>query len=841
MQNNTEATARIRINEKLKDSGWRFFEEANKQSNICLEMHIKVSAGDLEQLGDDFEGTKQGFADYILLDSQNFPLAVLEAKRERLDPLVGKEQARDYAERLKARFVILSNGSLHYFWDLLRGNPYLVTTFPTQESLEGYKKVKPDVNKLIDLEVNKIFILESQDADYAKRPEWLDLDKRDEYLESNKYRLLRDYQVDAVKSVQYAVKYGESRFLFEMATGTGKTLISAAVIKLFLRSQNAQRVLFLVDRIELERQANTNFQQYLGNDYIIKIYKKHKRDWNNAHIVISTVQSLTVENRYMELFSPTDFDLVISDEAHRSINGNARALFEYFPGYKLGLTATPRDFLKNIDTDKLREDNPKALERRMLLDTYKTFGCNDLEPTFRYSLLDGIRDEYLVNPIVIDARTEITTQLLSEEGYAVVIKEGEEEKEEQYFMSDFERKFFSIKTNYVFCRAFMENALRDPLSDEIGKSIIFCVRQHHATKIAQILNELADQMFPGKYNSDFAMQITSQIDQAQLKAEKFANNNLRGKSRFLPDYKSSRTRVCVTVGMLTTGYDCRDILNLVMMRPIFSPTDFVQMKGRGTRKYTFKYENRVDGKDLYKTAEKEHFKLFDFFANCEYFEEKFDYDEILKLPPEGGSGGNNPIPNPPAGIGGYEYKGKDFIKEFSESEIGEEGMKVDRMLYQKLERDVRADDNVRRLMQNEEFIAAKQYVLEHYINKKDSYLSMDKIRKVLQPDRNVTLEEILQFMFKLVPKLKNREELSNDEFAKFMSIYKLGSDKARSAQRLFKAYILDPATREIIKDKKFSLLETNSYLNLNDIGALGDDRDVIIGYIRDYVELNKFE
>src|SRR5207245_577279 len=139
------------------------------------------------------------------------------------------------------------------------------------------------------------------------------------------------------------------RFLFEMATGTGKTLTAAAIIKLFLRSGNAGRVLFLVDRLELEDQAKKAFAAVLANDYKTVIFKENRDDWRKAEIVVSTVQSLLSNNKYQQSFSPTDFDLIISDEAHRSIGGNSRAVFEYFIGYKLGLTATPRDYLKKLD------------------------------------------------------------------------------------------------------------------------------------------------------------------------------------------------------------------------------------------------------------------------------------------------------------------------------------------------------------------------------------------------------------------------------------------------------------------------------------------------------------
>ena len=152
----------------------------------------------------------------------------------------------------------------------------------------------------------------------------------------------------------------------------------------------------------------------------------------------------------------------------------------------------------------------------MLLDTYRTFGCENSQPTFRYSLLDGVKEGYLITPTVVDARTEITTKLLSEEGFVVSFTDDTGEDQQQTFQQrEFEKRFFADATNQLFCKTFLENALRDPVSGEIGKSIIFCVSQNHAAKLAQILNQMADRMFPDKYQSDFAVQVTSQITDAQ--------------------------------------------------------------------------------------------------------------------------------------------------------------------------------------------------------------------------------------------------------------------------------------------------------------------------------------
>ncbi len=412
-----EATARIKINRLLETAGWRFFEDGPLPANIQLERSVTLKTQDLDALGENFEKTTKGFIDFLLLNDKSFPFIVLEAKAEDKNPLVGKEQARKYAKSQNCRFVILSNGNLHYFWDLERGNPYLITSFPTPGSVAGYQKTTPDPARLIADPVDDDYIVLTQRPGYQAEAAWRNEAERPGYIEANKLRFLRPYQKKAIHVLQAGVKSGKDRFLFEMATGTGKTLTAAAVIKLFLKSGNAARVLFLVDRLELEDQAKKAFAALLANDFQTVIFKENRDDWRRAEIVVSTVQSFLFNNKYQSLFSPTDFDLVISDEAHRSIGGNARAVFDYFIGYKLGLTATPRDYLKRFDPTDPDHDDPREYERRMLLDTYRTFGCEDSQPTYRYSLLDGVKDGYLINPTVVDARTGITTQLLSKQGF----------------------------------------------------------------------------------------------------------------------------------------------------------------------------------------------------------------------------------------------------------------------------------------------------------------------------------------------------------------------------------------------------------------------------------------
>jgi len=830
-----EAKARIKINELLQNAGWRFFDDKNGKANIVLENNAKITKQTIDEFGNDFEKTKKGFIDFLMLDEKSFPFVVLEAKSEDKDPLDGKEQARRYAQSQNARFIILSNGNLHYFWDLERGNPTVITTFPTYESLKHLESFKPSFSTLSGEKIESDYIVQTQNPNYQKDPRWADETQRADFIKEQDLKFLRPYQLASIYALQNSAKKGNDRYLFEMATGTGKTLVSAGVIKLFLKTGNAKRILFLVDRLELEDQAHKNFKKILHNDFSSVIYKENRDDWRKAEIVVSTVQSLSFDNKYKKLFSPTDFDLIISDEAHRSIGGNSRAVFEYFVGYKLGLTATPKDYLKNIDPQKISEKDPRAWERRQLLDTYTTFGCPSGEPTFRYSFLDGVKDGYLVNPVVADARTEITTELLSEKGYSLMVENEEGTEEKQiFFQKDFERKFFSEKTNQIFCKTFLENAIKDPISGEIGKTIIFCVSQNHASKVAQILNQFADQLWPGKYNSDFAVQVTSNIPDAQQFTINYSNNNLNGQTKWLAGYKSSKTRVCVTVGMMTTGYDCQDIINLCLMRPIFSPTDFIQIKGRGTRKYTFNYKD-TDNEQI--KAEKGTFKLFDFFANCEYFEEKYNYDQVLKLPIKAGTGTEG---GEGVDIDEISVFSPDPLKTFSEKAVGLAGMKVDWKFFEKFEYVVKNDPVVKQKYEQGDVKGAEEHVKTEIFEKPEDYFNMEKLRKSIKADRRITLKEFIEKIFGGITKFKSKDELLEEEFEKFVAIYKPDNKFALLVKNYLKAYITDPEIRDIVETKEYGRFATNPKVTMKDFRDLNGWREVVPEYVKDYVSVNAY-
>src|SRR5665647_1873797 len=189
-----EATARIKINKLLEAAGWRFFADGRSPANIQLEPSVTLKTQDLDALGEDFEKAMKGFIDFLLLNEKGFPFIILEAKSEDKSPLVGKEQARKYARSQNCRFVILSNGNLHYFWDLERGNPYVITTFPTPRSVSGYQKTIPDPKRLIEELVEDEYIVLTQRPAYTAEAAWKNETERPSFIEINSLRFLRPYR-----------------------------------------------------------------------------------------------------------------------------------------------------------------------------------------------------------------------------------------------------------------------------------------------------------------------------------------------------------------------------------------------------------------------------------------------------------------------------------------------------------------------------------------------------------------------------------------------------------------------------------------------------------------------
>jgi type I restriction enzyme R subunit len=681
MPSQNEAFSRILIDKALEFSGWNLLDS----HQVRFELN-----------------TATGRADYLLC-GQRSSLCVLEAKREDVDPYDAKEQARGYAENVKAPFIILSNGREHWFWNYTRKDQdaYRIERLPSREDLERLR--------LKNLQPPRPLASEVVTPAYLKkfRPDLT----------------VRRYQIDALDTI--ARQFDEQRlrkFLLEMATGTGKTLLCAALIRRFLQTRNAERVLFIVDRIELAKQTLEDFAVVLA-EYKPVLYKTARRrpgELLGSSVVVATLQSLMVDRRYREEFTPFHFDLVVNDEAHRSIYGDAREVVQFFQATRVGLTATPRAYLRNINAEELQKENPKALELRLLRDTYNYFGCKPGFPTFRYDIIDAVKDPegpFLCLPKIVDLRSDITTKSLDESGWAVVINE----QEENFKIKDLEKKVFTPGRNRVMCEAFLKEAQRDP-SGKFGKSIVFAVNQTHATELTKVFNQLE----PG-----IAVTITSRVQDASSIAKEFRDGK-------------RAERIAVSVDMLSTGYNCQDLLNIGLMRPIFSPTEYIQIKGRGTRLFTFKIGNTEYAK--------KHFTMLDFCAVAEYFEEKYDYTIPLKVPrerkpasplppggkypetdeaPKGvGEDGPTPEPAPPREIPTWE--GVDTLISHEVKIVGPDGEKVDVMTFRGgYERDIREfvanTPELKAAVEAEDDDAIETIVNEKFYHRPTMFYTPDKL------------------------------------------------------------------------------------------------------------------
>jgi len=335
------------------------------------------------------------------------------------------------------------------------------------------------------------------------------------------------------------------------------------------------------------------------------------------------------------------------------------------------------------------------------------------------------------------------------------------------------------------------------------------------------------------------VQVTSLVQDAQQFSRNFANNNLNGSANFLEFYKTSKARVCVTVGMMTTGYDCTDILNLCLMRPIFSPTDFVQMKGRGTRCHDFLQQvTDNDHKEAIGSAQKERFKLFDFFANYKYFEEEYDYEQIIELPSTGDGGGRGGRKK----AAEYESQAPDELRVWDETPIGWEGMKIDRKMFDRFEKTVQADEFVRRGVENGQWEIVIKHLQENIFDRPQDYFNLQKLRRAAGADRRLSPRELLEKALGLIPRFKSKNELLEDEFNKFIADRKPEDPKIIVPMKYyFKAYITDNEVRQIVESKDFSKLYANSVLPFEDYRSVPEEwRKIIPEYIKDYVELKPF-
>lgn len=831
-----EALSRIKIDNLLVASGWRLLDDGELKRNVVLEQGYRA-------------GKATKFTDYLLLDTFNRPLAVIEAKKVEFPLKSAKAQAMEYCRQLKVNYFYLSNGEEHYFASVNDGVLHSVEEFLTQEELIELTSGQTDRVELWKQNCEDTILADIKIPNVKSHAKFIDISTRKEFLSNQRIKLLRDYQVDAVNAIINSAKNGNSRFLLEMATGTGKTLTCAAIIEMFLSSKNAHRVLFLVDRIELEKQAKRAFDGVFNNGqhYTVSIYKEGRDNWRSAHIMITTVQSLLAQERYKTDFLPSDFDLIIVDEAHRTISGKARDVFEYFVGYKIGLTATPKDYFRGVNINQLVSTDIYEYDARAFRDTYLTFGCYSGKPTYEFTLSDGVKKGILVQPYAIDARTDISYQLLDEGLNISMPQESTEDDEDKktealYTSRDFEKKLFSEATNEMFCRMFLENAKRDPLTGEIGKTIIFCVSQNHAGKIANMLNALIKEYEPEKwtrYNGGFAVQVTSSVPDNDKMTQLFTTdfNELNGTSTYADginedDYKTSKTRVCCTVAMMTTGYDCQDLLNICLMRPVLQPSEFIQIKGRGTRIFEFVLKD--------KKANKEDFYFFDYFGNFERFEH-YDYDKKIKAPKKISEGGNLPGDD-----GGIQNRGKDTVTlhtpdgvaMFVGAKVGPDGMTIDREFNKgtSIRDAMLADTELKTAVDQKDWNRVIKIVNEKYNNKPQfGFENNETIGKSMSLQRIPSWEELVELFYGIKSKLKTKEELLQETVNKCMQVFQIQEVKKCELRKLIEAYIESKEIRTYIEENKFMMFDYTGIYSVRELLSLGENAITIAKNIKTYI------
>lgn len=532
-----EATTRAQlVDAQLAHAGW------NKLRRSLIEEFV------LTAQENEAGYNAQQFVDYVLLGSDGKPLAVVEAKRTSRDELAGKRQAADYADVIKAKFgqdpfIFLTNGKEIQFWDRERYAPRKVSGFYTRDDLERVRHQRQFGQPLGGVAIN---------PDIAGR----------------------DYQNEAIRRVTEGVGAAKRKFLLVMATGTGKTRTTIALVDTLLRAKRVQRVLFLADRRELVRQAMSEFKSHLPNESLARI---ESGETSGARIQFSTYPSM------MQVYSRLSvgyYDLIVADESHRSIYQRYKAVFDHFDAIHLGLTATPTDYIDH--------------------NTFELFDCGDGVPSYYYSYEQAVAEKNLVNYRVLDAQTNF--QLKGIQGDALpqplqqmARDQGVEPDELNFDGSDIEKGVINQGTNDAMVREFMDKSRKD-IRGLPHKSIIFAVSHAHAKRLYESFNRL----YPELQRQGLAEIIDSHMERADSTLDDF-------KFRTMP-------RVAISVDMLDTGVDVPAIQNLVFAKPVFSKVKFWQMIGRGTRLHFDKATGEI----------KKDFLIIDYWKNFAYFKLKPD-------------------------------------------------------------------------------------------------------------------------------------------------------------------------------------------------------------------------
>ncbi len=664
-----------------------------------------AAEGDLRVIGDfvcvvaavEPSTPTQGRADYVLSAQNGRPLAVIEAKKNAINPYVAKQQALPYAKAIGAPFVFLTNGELIYFWDYQNDDARIVASFFSRRDLERMVEMRSTRTALATIEV----------------PE--------HYVRQGESRTVRPYQIDAMRAMDHAFELGKRRFLLELPTGTGKTDCVMLYLKRLFQAGWAERVLILVDRDQLAKQALEAVQDVLS-DYS-SYWLRAGMTRQEQQITVCLLQTMVGR---VDEYTAGYFDVVVMDESHRSIYGAWQTALTHFDAIHVGLTATPANYIER--------------------NTYEFYQCRKDEdgraqPDFSYPIQDAFAAGFLA-------------PYKFAEGVTALIADGADVDEEHYDPAQFERQWTNEKTNRLmmeeFDRLAWENYRELAPRQEVGpgKAIVFAITKHHAARLTEYLNGLHPE-----FNGRYAQVITSDVADADA---------------LIRDFKrETYPMVVVSVGMLDTGFDCREVLHIVMCRRVRSAILYQQMRGRGTRTAPH--------------ISKKKFVIYDFFRNHEYFNDS-DADPVSGGGDHGrspGGGGDGPDTGPGEMV---ELGLQDeWLHAVSYVEVGPEGERVDKKDYltnwEKTVRSQAADDAIlKKVKEDEGLTEAEERALATRLNQPRHYFNEENLRRAYRnPGGN--LIDFIRHALGLL-KLKSRNEILEEGFRAWLVGKNLSAEQA---------------------------------------------------------------
>lgn len=547
---NEKLTRKEIIDNRLKQAGWNVTD----RTQVIEEFDIHLTV--VEEPTTPYAGHQ--YSDYVLLGKDGKPLAVVEAKKTSVDAALGREQAKQYCYNIKSTqgvdlpFCFYTNGHDIYFWDLDNYPTKKVYGFPTRDDLERYAYIRKARKQLAGELINTKIAG-------------------------------RNYQIASIRAVMEAVEKRKRKFLLVMATGTGKTRTCIALVDALMRAGWAERVLFLVDRIALRDQTLEAFKEHLPNEP--RWPKQGEKEIaTDRRIYVSTYPTmLNIIRNEEKSLSPHFFDLIVVDESHRSIYNTYQEILDYFNTITLGLTATPTDVIDH--------------------NTFQLFECEDGVPTFAYSYEEAVNHipPFLSNFQVMKIKTKfqdegINKRTISLEDQQKLMLEGKEIEEINYEGTEIEKKVINRGTNALIVREFMEESIKDANGVLPGKTIFFCISKAHARRVEEIF----DSLYP-EYKGELAKVLVSE------------DPRVYGKGGLLDQFVSNdMPRIAISVDMLDTGIDVRELVNLVFAKPVYSYTKFWQMIGRGTR--------LLEPEKIKPwCTQKDNFLILDCWDNFEYF------------------------------------------------------------------------------------------------------------------------------------------------------------------------------------------------------------------------------